>query len=838
MEYLLRTKKKSAATYSELDIFADTVINFGLDFYDVDNIDKIKVPISVNIDLPMNQANLDIIGYDPSSSTNNTIPTDAFDFILSVDGQDVLSGDMFVEGYSYNNNTPIITIRIVDKIQEIFKNSNNLSFADMYDDYNTTLSFDALLGANEGTVGNMPGLDAVVFPYIDFANDINKFNYEARQFIQFGYDKNRAGITPAFSVKEFVSRFFTELNIGVTSRFFKLGNYNTAISNVEPEYMYMALPVRLRASSRTRTRGFYLVEGPYNYYVNDYTADLTPQQTSVREVSSWPESTGSWNYNNVTSPAKAIGDFGVDVKFNLPNDFDNLTRAYFGSGTSYTGLPVSQTRQLPANSWIAVDTPMLRLSETNYAAVKNIDISNSNAEFIVKAILWVDGYPTEAFRMCNADGSVKVLDISSATIVNSDGTDGMEVSTGQGFQDIHPTLADLKYQIKFDTSAVGDFMWEQKEYEILAGSVYGVSIEFEILSGNIRFEKVDSWNAVNGLMVPATTSYQTLGSESIGKMIYREDPNNIGNLYLSMVGLNGTFNPYFGDDDVNIYESLRDNDTEVKPADVLKEIIKRFNLSVVFDQNTNTVLLDRLPDIRQQNTTVDIQGKIDDAQGIDVDIIYKTAKSVEIKGLKDLHFDKFGYEKVILNTAGSDELTFSLESRFFNESLCGDLVDIVVPEGFDQYEIGLTTNDFTPVTDIGITFGYLDRPNYKTNLKRGKFIDKNEFKGIIYDTYDAHTFDGRFVSTRTSSIKLNHFDNVGNQTDLYDFFVGNDNVVFYGKPKIRFKALFDKDYAYDIKNNYSVVTLPQVHSNGIIIKSVNGELYDGGVYSDIEGIIL
>ena len=107
---------------------------------------------------------------------------------------------------------------------------------------------------------------------------------------------------------------------------------------------------------------------------------------------------------------------------------------------------------------------MLRLSETNYAAVKNIDISNSNAEFIVKAILWVDGYPTEAFRMCNADGSVKVLDISSATIVNSDGTDGMEVSTGQGFQDIHPTLADLKYQIKFDTSAVGDFMWEQKEY--------------------------------------------------------------------------------------------------------------------------------------------------------------------------------------------------------------------------------------------------------------------------------------------------------------------------------------------------------------------------------------
>jgi hypothetical protein len=838
MEYLLRTKKKSAANYSNLDIFADTVINFGLDFYDVDNIDKIKVPISVSIDLPMNQNNLDIIGYDPSSSTNNTIPFDAFDFILSVNGIDVLSGDMFIEGYSYNNNTPIISIRIVDKIQEIFKNSSNLSFAEMYDDYDDTLEFDTFLGINEGSVGTIPSLDAIHFPYIDFANDINKFNYEARQFLQFGYDKNRAGITPAFSVREFISRFFSELNIGVTSRFFQLGNYNSAIQNVDPEYMYMVLPVRLRASSRTRTRGFYLVEGPYNFYINDYTADLTPQQTNVREVASWPETTASWNYNDVSNPSKAIGDFGVDVKYNQPNDYTDLTRAYYGSSTSYTGKPIAQSRQLPANSWIAVDIPMLRISQTNYSAIKDIDISNSNAEFVVKAILWVDGYPTEPFRMCNPDGSVKVLNIADANIVNSDGTDGMEVSTGTGFVNIHPSLADLKYQVRFNDAAVGDFIWEQKEYEILAGSVYGVSIEFEIISGNLRFEKVDTWNSVSGLMVPSTTSFVTAGSESIGKMIYREDLNNIGNLYLMIAGINGTFNPYFGDDDVNIYQSLRDNDIEVKPADVLKEIIKRFNLSVVFDQNSNSVLLDRLPDIREQNTTTDIQNILDDAEQIEVDIIYKTAKSIELKGLDSLHFDDFGYDTVTLNTAGSDELKFSLQSRFFNESLCGDPVDIIVPEGFDQYEIGLTTHDFTPINDVGITFAYIDRPNYKTNIKRGRFIDKNDFKGIVYDTYDSHTFDGRLVTSRNNSIKLYHFDDLGNQTDLYDFFVGNDNVVFYGKPKIRFKALFDKEYAYNIKDNYSIVTLPQVHCNGIIIKSVNGELYDTGVYSDVEGIIL
>lgn len=838
MEYLLRTKKKSAANYSKLDIFADMVVNFDLDFYDVDNIDKIKVPISINLDLPMTQNNLDVIEYDPSSSTNNILPVDPFDFSLSLNGTEVLTGDMFVEGYSYNNNTPIITIRIVDKIQDIFKNSNNLDFAEMYTDYNTTLIFDALLGTNEGFINTAPSLDAIKFPYIDFPNDINKFGYAARQFIQFGYDKNRAGITPAFSVREFIDRFFSALNVGVTSRFFQLGNYSTPIQNVDPEYMYMVLPVKLRAFSRTRVRSFYLVEGPYNYYINDYTRDLTAQQTNVRELSSWPESTASWNYSASSTPAKFYTDYGTGVRYNLPNDYNNLTKAYYGSNESYTAKPLASSWQLPSNSWISCDITALRISETNYVAVSDIDKANSTAQFIVKSILWVDGYPQESFRMCNADGSVKILDIADATIVDGEGTTGLEVSTGQGFVSMHPTIATLQSQIRFHDTDIGDFIWEQKEIEILAGSVYGVSIEFELLSGNIAFETVDTWNPVNGYMVPSTYTTITAGSESIGKMSYKEDLNNIGNLFIAFQSVNGTFNPYFGDDDVNIYTSIRDNDTEIKPAEVLREIIKRFNLSVVFDQNSNSVIMDRLPDIRGLNTPTDIQDKIDDAESIDVDIIYKTAKSLEIKGLDNLHFDEFGYDTVILNSAGSDELKFTLESRFYNESLCGDYVDTIVPEGFNQYEIGLTSHDFTPITDVGITFAYLATPQYSTNIKRGKFIDKGDFKGIVYETYDSHVFDGRLVRDRANSIKLYHFDNVGNTTDLYDFFIENDNITFYNKPKIRFKALLDKEYIYDVKNNYTTVTLPQVNSNGIIIKSVNGELYDTGVYSDIEGIIL
>lgn len=845
MDYLLRIKKKSNSIYNVLDIFPDTVINFGLDFYDVDNIDKIKVPVSINIDLPMNQNNTNVIEYDPSSSSNNVIPNDPFDFILSLNGSDVLSGDMFIEGYSYNNEVPVISTRVVDKLQEIFKNSNNLTLAEMYNDYDTTQLFDALLGINEGVVNTDPSPDAIVFPYIDFANDINKFNYAARQFMQFGYDKDRVGIVPTFSVREFIDRFFSELNIGVTSKFFQLGTFGSEVSGVDPEYMYMALPIRIRASSRTKVRGFILVEGPYNYYINDYTKDLTTAQTNVREKDFWPDSTGSWNYNNTGSVTKSTLDFGVNSRYNLPNDFANLTRAYFGSSTSYTGRPLGTTRQLPANSFIGVDMPMLRINETNYLAVKDIDKTNSDAQFVVKSILWIDGYPTVSFRMCNSDGSVKVLNIADADVVISSGVNGsygMEASTQYGFVSIHPnpSFCTLNSQLQFDTSAIGDFAWEQKEYEIVSGSVYSVSIEIELLSGSIRFEKVDTWVTIHGgLATPDTTSFTTVGKESIGKMIYREDLNNIGNLYLGIQGLSGTYNPYYGaEDDVNIYESIRDNDTEIKPSEVIREIMKRFNLSAVYDQNTNSVLLDRLTDIRQPNPTVDIQNKIDDAEGIEVELVYKTAKSLSISGLDSLHFDKYGYDTVILNTGGSDELKFELKSRFFNESLCGSFIDVIVPEGFNQYEIGLTTNDFTPVTDIGITFAYLAAPQYKTNIKRGRFVDRDGFKGVIYDTYDSHVFAGRLLKDRTGSIKLYHFDETDATTDLYDFFTGNDNIIFYNKPTIRFTALFSEDYIYNIKTNYSVVTLPQVYSSDILIKSVNGQLYEGGIYANIEGIIL
>jgi hypothetical protein len=94
------------------------------------------------------------------------------------------------------------------------------------------------------------------------------------------------------------------------------------------------------------------------------------------------------------------------------------------------------------------------------------------------------------------------------------------------------------------------------------------------------------------------------------------------------------------------------------------------------------------------------------------------------------------------------------------------------------------------------------------------------------------------VTDKTGQLPLYHFNEQEQETDLYDFFVGNDNVKYLGRPKIKFEALFEEDYAFDIKDNYSLVTVNQINSNGLIIKSLSGQLYEGGVYGEVEAIIL
>lgn len=841
MDYKLNVKLKPDTTYSEVSLFPDTIINFGLDFYDVNNLDKIKVPVSVSLTLPMTDNNVSVIKYDPTSTQYTTIPTDPFDFELYLNGNKVLEGNLYVESYSFNNAVPIINIRLVDRLQEVFSSIKDVTLADMYSDYNTLMYFDAFRSVYGGSVGTSPTMGDIMFPYMDMCNDVEKFGYAARQFIQFGYDHQRVGYIPAFKVSSFLERFFNEAGVNTISRFFQLGNYGTGITGTNPDDMYLSLQTRLRASSRSRQRGFILVEGPYEYYRNIYTKDLDSTQSNARENSVYPYSTFGWNYNSVAGSNPSDTSYGLNYTTNLPNTADNVDLAYFGSHMSYTARPTATSRTI--TNHISFEIPMIQLGQNNFAMVSQINASQSSAVFNIVANLWEDGSPVAKFRMCNSDGSIKNLTLSSASIVEmKSGYLGYDVNTGGGtwikiYRD-QPDPVVLYNNIEFASQTIGNFIWEQKDYEVQAGSTYAMSIEVELVEGSISLDYVDQWGPDPNYTGDADIVSETtisVGDSEITKGIWREDPSNVGELYLLMTSV-GSHNPYFNDDDVNVIWGLQDAD--VSPYNVVKEIFKRFNLSAVYDQNTNSVIIDRLNDIRESNATQSITENIDDAEEIQVEIVTDLAKSIEIKTSQNsLFYDNVGYGTKVLNSAGTQELKFSLESRVYNGSLCGDETFIEIPDGFSEYEVGFTLNEFTRYNEIGVVFGYIDTPQYITQIRRGKFIANGEVKTLIYDVPFSHTFP-RFVKNKTNSLVLEHFDYQDQTTDLYDFFVGNDNILYFSKPTISFKALLDSDYAFNIKDNYAKVTLSQIASNDIIIKSVKGSMYDQGIYADIEAIIL
>lgn len=851
MDFKLKVKKKADTTFSVIDLFPDTIVDFSLDFYNVDNIDQLRVPTSVSLNLPLTDTNVSVIDYDPRGNTYTTLPTTAFDFDLEMNGSSVLKGNLYVESYEFNNTIPVLNVRLVDKIQEIFSIAKQKTFPQVYDDLSSLTSFQQYLGANQETIGTSPTMDDLMFPYVDFCNDTQKFGYAARQFIQFGFNKDRTGFVPALQVKSFVDRFFTEAGSSVTSRFFELGNYGTGITGNNADDLYMLMPSSLKASSRTRTRGFILIEGPYEYFLNDFTGDANIDITSALERDTFPKQTYGWNYNGTPSSNPVDTDYGLNYTTNLPNDGLNIDRAYFGSHMSYTANPLSTSQDI-GSGWIAFEIPMIKTSGGVYNMVSDITPSTSDAVINFNAVLWKDGSPSERFRMCNTDGSIKNINVSSASVHEMqtpysefwgvyDHVNGYRTKDYINYTDPQNATV-LNNQLRFDTNDIGDFIWEQKDIDVDAGSIYAVTIEVEWVSGDIDLQYVDTWQPYFNMVsmaddgvIPQTYATRSISNTELVKGVYREDPNNVGYLYTAFSS-SGDHNPYFLDDDVNVAWLF--DDIDLTPFDVMKQVMSRFNLSAVYDQNTDSVLIDRLPDIRSQNTQEDITDKVDDAPPMKVDVVTKLARSVEIETNKnDLFYDTYGYNKVDVNPAGSDDLKFSLESRFYNQSLCGDETFIEIPEGFNEYEIGFTMNQFTKHTDIGIVFGYIDTPSYKTNVKRARFVNKNGYKGLVYETLLGHVFP-RFVKDKANSFPLYYFDTQDQPTDLYNFFSGNDNIVYYNKSKVKFSALFNEDYVFNVKDNYAEISMSYLPQGNLIIKSFEGKIYDGGIYGDIEAIIL
>ena len=249
--------RRSNSSFLPVDLFPDPQLEYNVDFYDSLEPNKIRLPFSSSMKIPMTTLNMSAsrFAYNPLVDTKDLFPKDPFFFRIRVFGSSNvdIEGLLNVQAFEYLSDEPYIDVNLDDFVSKYISDLKDATIAEVYDADTTsygdyfrgdhtfqTFFFTAQGGGEQGVIGQNPTDRPIIFPYIDFCNDVNgKFGYGARQFTEYGTGMDRAGIVPVFSVKNFLTTlgyWITDqgFDTRVDSKLFAL-NYTEAIPDFEAE---------------------------------------------------------------------------------------------------------------------------------------------------------------------------------------------------------------------------------------------------------------------------------------------------------------------------------------------------------------------------------------------------------------------------------------------------------------------------------------------------------------------------------------------------------------------------------------------------------------------------
>ena len=277
---------RNNTSFFEVDLFPDSQLEYDVDFYDTLDVSKIRLPFSSDMKIPMTELNMSQsrFNYNPNTDLKDLFPKEDFFFKITIYGPPLgvdIEGILTVKAFEYLSDEPYIDVNLNDYVSKYISKLKDAGLAEVYDadqgTYGTYFRTNQLFStffntvANNGEAGVLnqnPTDRPIIFPYIDFCNDVKgKFGYGARQFTEYGTGMDRAGIVPAFSLKNFLTAigdYLTEngFNTRVDSKLFGL-NYAAAITDVQPEKLQLLIPSKLEADKDVNTRDFFLRQAPF-----------------------------------------------------------------------------------------------------------------------------------------------------------------------------------------------------------------------------------------------------------------------------------------------------------------------------------------------------------------------------------------------------------------------------------------------------------------------------------------------------------------------------------------------------------------------------------------------
>jgi len=882
----------NASSFVNADLFEGEEFFYDVSFYDDASIKDVKIPFYTSLTLPLTNANKSIFGYDPINTNVSSFPSGDYHFIISYHNSfgTEIRGIMTVDSIEYNSDQPYMSVTLKDylslffselsekKLGDILTSSYHTSNHLLSDFFNTTAN-----NGEAGVTGQDPDLTRIVnFPFVDMCNDVEKFDYEVRQFTEYGSGETRSGFIPTLSVKNYLKQvgdYLSTANIPVKvkSKLFGI-NDTEAIPDFQPSKLQAVIPAKLQAKKGWNTRNFIINNRFDTAFPNEdmtETKNLFGNSKQLRTNYYGKYTTfGNYgtppaNYNPIKKHAlEEITDAYPDSSIDTSGEKGYVSpHTSFGAEMSFANG--NRTQTIGTLTW---ELPVVDEEKMVYKIFPN----NSDLEFNLKLGIFIDGYLTKSIGLLDSNGDKLVLNASNATTTQSSAIkSNAEIPTIPHFFGL--TSGSLAYLNGSSFPNYNDALqWtnievylpnEERFIDLIGDSRYGLCYYLEPLDGVLNIAYADQWYAVSPSPMPGYTVYynQTAPSSNFGALKIRKAITKISNyddLDIKFFAYRD-FSPYYPDDRYNIKDSIN-NTCDIKVPQFIDIITKRFGCGVFYEYDGSHHILRIDPLHILRTSSINIDGKIDDLNSITVSRPIEIIKNLIITNEgNDLFYDAVRYKEATrgsttqeINPNGISDFELKLDSAVYYRTLCGEdnsLTNENVVKGYlNEYQVGYTKNIFTPYNEFSVRFAYIDNPLYSTAIKVPYIVNDTIINNLTTETQrlytnmfdyntseelDPHVFNGRLFNKNTAGWDLLAEDEDELTTDYYDLIVSTEQLKTKQYPSIEFDMVVSVNELTNSAFMFSKGILAYINNQKVLIKEAKGQVYNDNAYLSVKGLI-
>ena len=844
---------------AEVNLFPDQEINISFDYYDTQNPESVRVPFSFEDKFPHTEFNKAIFGYDDVLGYGNA-PTEEYSYEAYVNNTLVSAGTAKFVSAIINSSEPYITVEFSDKVSVFSKQLKDLKFSDLYNDTFSTTErtlYNYLTGEQDYSNRD------IEIPFIDVDDIQKRDGFPSRQFTAWGITNKKVGLMPALKVQSFISRIFSVLGFDLSSKFVD-GN-----SSWTSDDLYMLYPTSLSSSSAD-TRISYLFPFPYNVDHNLDQTTLDPIEVVVGGFTKYVnlgnienykltvrdtyEPFGPTNYNPEEADidytygyqhrtSTGVTDYG-DERIGYVSYANEFTaKVAFSNGTNnavFSGLKYTILSSEYDIDGIIVPTAV-QIFTTSLANAKFTPYLDVYAGFVTSSS------PTYRIPLLNSSGNEISISPSSASFATLGGID-----YPTNFIDLPSGIEPFRNTLEFPSFT--GYIDETKDYPLLGGTRYSYAISMVMTSGNLVVNHKSTTYGNGGVKESYTIAG---GADLYAKDIMKSRVHGYSWFDLGVKLNNHSRVTATSINDKFSFQDSFNNNTSISAYDVFVDLLKRFNLSIMYDYRPgyDSFIVDNINDIRTADVLIDQY--IDNLKEFEVSVSESAPKILtlsnkEFDGLYDVFENglSVGSYKGEYDVNGKTDYEVSFISGLINpidksvrakDDAFND--SILVRDGLISIqESGQIKGEIQDFEKIGLRLFYLKQSPTKTVVRYPKWQRYNSFgqlsDQIYYKVLADVKLQGYPFNGDETHMDLRFATRNGSKLDAYYYLIESDKFLAAYNTKFVFYAAFPVLY---FNNGFFFNKVMKIGSTGekmIIVSFSDAKLYDDYVYGKVEAIFV